>query len=739
MTDRPTASSFERWLPDLPERIAGLRDMALNLSWSWKREARAVFRRLDGTLWQLTRYNPVELIQRIEPARLEACAGDPEFLRLYDTAAERFSHEVSDHGTWFAEAYPDLRGRTVAYFCAEFGLHNSVPIYSGGLGVLAGDHCKSASDLGVPLVGVGLLYTRGYFDQALTLEGWQTDADETFDLARTPLELIPGAKGRPYLTYVFSSGRRVYVAAWRMRVGRVAIYLLDTDLEENDPADRELSHKLYAGGVDHRLRQEGLLGIGGVRVLRALGIEPSAWHANEGHAAFMLVERARELTSEGVPLDEAVARVRANSVFTTHTPVPAGHDIFTHEQIKEWIGPYWDRIGSRDELLDLGYHPEMDHGRFHMTAAAIRLSNRVNAVSKRHGEVTRRIWSALWDGRDPEQVPIRHVTNGVHLATWMNYRIMRLFDAHLGEGWGDELDRPGFWDGVLWLRDSDLWSVHTELKTGLLDFVREEARQHWRDHWQEASHLVGAGTLLDPSALTLGFARRFAAYKRAHLLFHDRERLLRLLMNPWRPVQIVFAGKAHPKDEVGKQVLQRVYSYTRDPEFAGRVAFVEDYSMHVAHRFVRGVDLWVNLPRPPLEASGTSGMKAALNGVPQLGTSDGWWAEACTGLNGWLVEPRGGDGEEETVGEARDAADAERVYDLLEEQIVPLFYDRDDRGIPRGWVLRMKHAIKVAGQSFTARRMLQEYVHDYYTPAIRGDSPGPTPPPLEPAGQPRAR
>jgi starch phosphorylase len=725
MSEKSAAESFVRFEPDLPERIARLREMALDISWSWSREARAVFRQLDFTLWRLTRHNPIALLKRIDPDRLEYCSTAPEFLQLYDRAVHRFEWETWHEQTWYARSYPELRERPIAYFCAEFGLHSTVPIYSGGLGVLAGDHCKAASDIGVPLVGVGLLYTRGYFDQALRLDGWQEDADETFDLSLTPLELIPNRKGKPYLTWVYSSGRRVYIAAWRMRVGRVTVYLLDTDLEQNDPADRELSHKLYAGGANHRLRQEGLLGIGGVRVLRALGIEPAAWHANEGHAAFMLVERVRELTGAGAPLDEAVRQVRATSVFTTHTPVPAGHDIFTSEQIKEWVGTYWKKIGHREELLQLGSHPVMDEGRFHMTAAAIRLSSRVNGVSERHGQVTRKIWKDLWKNRSTKEIPIGHVTNGVHLASWMNDEIMELFDRHLGSDWGKHRNNEGFWEGVLWLRDVDLWSVHTMLKVSMLDFVREEARRHWRDHWEEASHLVGAGTLLDPRAFTLGFARRFASYKRADLIFHDRERLRKLLMNPWRPVQIVFAGKAHPRDEFGKKVLQKVYSYTRDPEFAGRIAFIEDYNMHLAHRLVEGVDLWVNLPRPPLEASGTSGMKAALNGVPQIATDDGWWSEAYTGKNGWILPYAEGNDVEE-----QDALDAERFYDLLESEITPLYYRTDKRGIPVGWVERMKHSIKVAGQHFTARRMLQEYVNDCYVPAVRADLEGDDPPDL---------
>src|SRR5256885_1940172 len=508
--------------PALPERIAGLATLARNLSWSWNHDARALFRSIDPTLWRLTRHNPFALLRRVDPARLAACAADPEFLRPYEALIERAAREASNAGTWFATAYPDVTSGMVAYFCAEFGLHNSVPIYSGGLGILAGDQCKAASDLGVPLVGVGLLYTRGYFDQRLRLDGWQEDADERFDVSLTPLERVLGPGGAPSVIAVPTGGRavgvgawrgmvgrvpvylldtdleqndpadrelshRLYggapdlrmrpggsprvrggrgvlgpggapsviavptggravgVGAWRVMVGRVPVYLLDTDLEQNDPADRELSHRLYGGAHDLRMRQEWILGVGGVRVLRALGLQPATWHANEGHAAFMLLERVRELVAQATPFDEAVRRVRATSIFTTHTPVPAGHDAFSLEQVVACTGPIWEEMGvSRDAVLRLGHHPVRDHGQFHMPVLAIRLSQQVNGVARRHGEESRRMWAGLWPGRDPTRVPIGHVTNGVHLATWMSHRMTDLLNAHLGPDWPDRVDEPGF-------------------------------------------------------------------------------------------------------------------------------------------------------------------------------------------------------------------------------------------------------------------------------------------------------
>jgi starch phosphorylase len=503
-------------------------------------------------------------------------------------------------------------------------------------------------------------------------------------------------------------------------VGRVPIYLLDTNLEQNDPADRDLSSKLYAGGADMRLRQEWILGIGGVRVLRAVGLDPASWHANEGHAAFMLVERLRELTTAGVSFDDAVRQVRDHSVFTTHTPVPAGHDRFDREQVVACASPIWEELGITPErFLDIGALPE--DSLFHMTATALRLSSRVNGVAKRHGEVSRELWQPLWPGTPVDDVPIGHVTNGVHVGTWMASRMLRMLERHLGEDWLDRADGPDAWNDVLTLDDAELWSRHLDMKRGLIAYIREEARRRWVERWKEAAHVVGAGTLINPDSLVIGFARRFATYKRAYLLFHDFDRLHQLLVNPWRPVQLIFAGKAHPEDGPGKEILQKVYAMTRDPRLEGRVAFIEEYDMHLAHRLVQGVDLWLNVPRAPLEACGTSGMKAALNAVPQLSTLDGWWYEGYMGVNGWAIPAT-------ESGPGQDDTDAGHLYTLLEAQVVPAYYRRDARGLPVDWIQKMKHALRVAGQCFDARRMVQEYVDRYYVPASRGEAPGTAPP-----------
>ncbi len=709
-------------IPYLPEALSGLADVALNFSWRWNRHARELFRDLDPTLWHLSGRNPIELLRRIEPSRLQKRARDPEFMALYEKVLTRASAERSLSDTWFVRNHPELADRKIAYFCAEFGIHKSVPTYSGGLGVLAGDHCKACSDLGVPLIGVGLLYLKGYFDQQITLDGWQVDNEEPFDPLITPLEPILQPDGSRSLAQVTLYQRKIHVGAWRMMVGRTPILLLDSNLEENQPEDRDLTQKLYQGGNENRLCQEWILGVGGVRVLRTLGIDPDAWHANEGHAAFMMVERVREFLAQGLSYSEAVARVRASGIFTTHTPVPAGHDYFGEEQLDHTLGHYWSEEGlDREAFLFLGSNPGEKNGTFHMTACGMRLSRHVNGVAEKHGEVTRRNWRKLWPGRPVDQVPIGHITNGVHLTSWMAWRMMDLLDQHLGHNWASRMEDREFWKQVLDLDDHRLCEAHKQLKGFFFSFVREQARQRWRDEWQAAVHLVGSGTLLDPAALTIGFARRFATYKRADLIFRDRERLRKLLTNHWRPVQIVFAGKAHPADDEGKRILQRVFSFSRDPEFEGRIAFIEDYDLNSADRLIQGVDLWLNLPVAPMEASGTSGMKAALNAVPQLSTLDGWWVEGYTGLNGWAIPLATGSSDP-------DAADAARLYEVLEEEIVPLYYERDSEGLPREWMKRMKHALYEAGAHFTASRMVRQYAENYYVHALRGEMDGDDPP-----------
>jgi len=683
--------------------------------WSWQLDARELFHRIDHRLWEGTRHNAVEFLRQVGPDRLKYRAEDATFLERYDQVVRSFGALSKKNGTWFAGLYPELANKPIAYFSAEFALHRSLPIYSGGLGVLAGDHCKEASDLGVPLVGIGLYYRGGYFDQRIGLDGWQRDSQDPIDPTVNPVFPVNGPDGRPLLVPVTISGREVRVGTWRVMVGRVPVYLLDTDLESNHPSDRELTGRLYTSAPEWRLRQEWVLGVGGVRVLRALGINPEIWHANEGHAAFMYIERMRELMEKGLTLPKAEEQIRATSVFTTHTPVLAGHDVFTTDQLEQVTGPFWNTMGmTRDQFMALG-KSVADHPRFEMTVLSLRLAGRVNGVSARHSEESRRIWRWVWGNKPAAEIPIGYVTNGVHLGTWMARPIRDLLAQSLGAGWESQAEPQAVAAAVRTLEDHRLWAAHEGLRHLLFHYVREEARHRWRDYWKDPAHLAGAGALLAPNVLTLGFARRFATYKRADLLFRDPDRLRRLLTDARYPVQIIFSGKAHPADDPGKRVLQRIYQAAQDPSFEGRIAFLEDYELHLAQRMVAGVDVWVNLPRVPLEACGTSGMKAALNGVPQLSTLDGWWAEGYTsGENGWAIPLPPAEAEAE-------ASDMEHLFSLLENEIVPCYYDRVPGSHSAAWVHMMKGALAVAIERFTTRQMLQTYVERYYVPAAVGE------------------
>lgn len=700
----------------IPESVARLSELAYNLWWSWQLDARALFKSLDPLLWSQSQHNPVRMLQELSPERLQAVAVDPEFRQHYRRVLAALDRDLVCGETWFGARYPEFRDRPVAYFAAEFALHNSLPLYAGGLGILAGDHCKEASDLRVPMVGVGFMYPQGYFHQRISSEGWQQEVLERLDPVRAPVQPACKPDGGPCTLRLVLGGQVIHVIVWRVQLGRVPLYLMDTDVPENSPADRELSARLYAGDQEVRLRQEILLGIGGVRVLRALGIQPAVWHANEGHAAFMGVERIRELVTGGLSFRQAIDIVRATTAFTTHTPVPAGHDVFPLELIDQDLGDYWKDLGvNGEDFIDLGRHQESWGQAFNMTALALRLSGYKNGVSRRHGRVSREMWRDIWpEVKDPEQVPIGSVTNGVHVATWVGREMTELYTKYLGPGWLQNQDDPATWDQVTDIPDSVLWELHRSLKAELLTFIRERARQPWRAGGVVASQVVASGALLEERPLTLGFARRFATYKRATLLLYDPDRLRRILLDTRRPVQVIFAGKAHPADEGGKRLLQQVYALAGDPGFAGRVAFLEDYDMHAAKFLVRGVDLWLNTPVPPMEASGTSGIKAALNGVPHLSIHDGWWEEGYTGTNGWVI---GASAPEEAPD--RDARDAASLYQLLEETISPLYYDRDRDGVPHRWVQIMKEAIRTVGPRFSARRMLKEYVEKAYVPAMQ--------------------
>lgn len=697
-----------------PGGLVRLEELAHNLWWSWQPDARRLFEAIDPILWRLTHHNPVKLLHDLKPERLAALAEDPAFVRQYSAVLKAYDEYMGAQRTWFTRRHPTLSQSAIAYFSAEFGLHNSIPIYSGGLGILAGDHCKEASDLGVPLVGLGFMYPQGYFHQRITPDGWQEAVYEPVNHSELPIHQVIAPSGAPCHVQIEMGERTVSAVVWQVRAGRVILYLIDTALEENAPGDRELSARLYGGDQEVRLCQEILLGIGGVRVLRALGLAPVVWHANEGHSAFLALERIRELVQAGRSFADAADLIRQSTVFTTHTPVPAGHDVFPVHLMDRYFSGYWEQLGlTREEFLRLGQHPDAPDAGFNMTALAMRMSTHLNGVSREHGRVTRTMWRSLWPGVPEDLVPIRSITNGIHAPSWVAPEMNHLYSKYLGPDWADRTDEPAVWHRVKDIPDAEVWAVRQTLKRKLMGFIRERARAGWVQGHLEASQVLAAGTLLDPEALTIGFARRFATYKRATLLFSTLHRLQHLLQDRWRPVQIVFAGKAHPADEAGRYFIHQVYTFCKDHRLGGHVAFLKNYDMHLAKFLVQGVDVWLNTPRPPLEASGTSGQKAALNGVPHLSVLDGWWKEGYDGANGWAV-PLATD---LTDPHAQDAHDAEQLYCLLEQEVVPLFYTRDRDGIPRGWVQVVKDAIRTVAPRFCARRMVKEYVDLLYIPA----------------------
>ena len=702
-------------MADFPDRIHRFDELAHDLWWSWSPVARRVFRLFDYPLWRLTAHNPVRMLRLATPEIFARALSDRQWLEDYDQATSRLDAARAAHNTWYERGFDGLGGKSIAYFSAEFALHQSLPIYAGGLGVLAGDHCKEASDLGVPLVGIGFMYPQGYFHQSVSADGWQEEIYEKLDWADTAIEPAMTADGKPCVTAVPLGNRTVLVAVWRVRIGRVNLYLLDTGLEENAPWDRDLSARLYGGDRETRVQQEIVLGIGGVRALKALGVQPSVFHLNEGHAGFAVLQRIRDLCERGSSFDAALDEVRRTTVFTTHTPVAAGHDAFPFQLVETHLAGAWGDLGDyREKFLALGNYDSGGGPMFNMTALAMRASGAVNGVSRLHGEVTRRMWQPIWPGTPTERLPVRALTNGVHAPTWMSSEIGSVLERHLGPDWMERHDDPEFCDGVLRIPDEELWAARQALREFLFNFIRERARHRWTTEGIAAPRIVAAGTMLDHNSLTIGFARRFTGYKRPELIFTDADRLAAILNRPGQPVQLVFAGKAHPADDVGKHHLQRIYRRALDPKFGGRIAFVEDYDLHVAHFLVQGCDVWMNNPRKPLEASGTSGMKAAINGTPHLSIGDGWWAEGYTGDNGWLIDAQADPNDQG----AQDWADVQALYALIEQQLVPSFYDRDAQGIPRRWLQVVKQSIRTVLPRFSTRRMVKEYVREMYLPAL---------------------
>ncbi|HQP46799.1 MAG TPA: alpha-glucan family phosphorylase, partial [Flexilinea sp.] len=640
----------------LPKRIERLNDLAYNLWWSWNPEAINVFSKIHPVLWDSVSHNPVAFLQQVSRTLLNRVANDKQYLDLYDRVVNNFDSYMGEKETWFVKNYPEVTaGQSIAYFSFEFGLHESIPAYAGGLGILAGDHLKESSDMGIPLEAIGFIYNQGYFVQKITEDGWQETSNFYLDFNKLPMIPILDEKDKPILISVQLPGREIKARIWQIQVGRVPLYLLDTNISENSSFDQQLTAKLYTSDLETRISQEILLGMGGVRVMRALGYNPTVWHMNEGHSAFLSVERCAELVRQGKTFEEAKEIVRKGNVFTTHTPVPAGNDKFPVWLVEKYFSQIWPDLGlTREQFIDLAKEASPYGDQFTMPILALRLSERCNAVSELHGQVSRNMWHFLWPDRKVEEVPITHITNGVHTFSWLSRRMGILFDEYLGTEWRLDPSNPKVWEKVDSIPDAELWAVKRHQKRKLMRFINDKARAQWLTGEVHPVQTIAAGVLLDADALTIGFARRFPTYKRGYLILRDYERLLRIINNVDAPVQIIFSGKAHPADEPGKLIVQQLYRAIKDHRTGGRMVFVENYDMDIARHLVQGVDVWLNTPRRPMEASGTSGMKAAMNGCLNFSVLDGWWHEGYNGKNGWAI----GDDKTYESDEKQDEMDA---------------------------------------------------------------------------------
>jgi starch phosphorylase len=722
MTNNCSSAPAQQLSEKLPLPLKRLADLAYNYWWSWTSERISLFRNIAPEAWERCGHNPVAVLESASYERLTQLAEDPFYIKQVAALVAEFDAYMTQQDTWVSRVAPQIsRDHPIAYFCAEFGIHESLPVYSGGLGILAGDHLKSASDLGVPLVGIGLLYRQGYFRQRLNRSGWQEDYYIDNQFQQMPLELIKNEHGEPLTIELEIRQRLVKAQIWRVQVGRVQLYLLDTDRHDNDPIDRWLTGHLYGGNQETRIAQEVVLGIGGVRALQALEINPSIYHLNEGHAAFCTLEVARlEMQRTGKSFYDVEAGVRNACVFTTHTPVPAGHDVFSPDLMDSYFAHYWSKMKlSREQFLALGAKRLGDPWEpFGMTVLALRMSRAANGVSDLHGRVSRQMWTVLYPQKSEEQVPIGHITNGVHAPTWTAPLMADLYTQYLGADWKNHAVDPQMWAKVDQIPDQEIWWRHQVLKERLIAHTRYKIKKAREQRGEEGDRIASAETLLDSKILTIGFARRFSPYKRGDLLLRDAERALKIFGHPFRPVQIIFSGKAHPADEEGKRIIQRLMEWCRHPAIQQRIAFVEDYDIYTAQKLVQGVDIWLNNPRRPLEASGTSGQKVCFNGGINCSVLDGWWCEGYQvgadgkPINGWAI----GEDAHTSDQELQDRIDSQSLYQLLEEEIIPLYYDQDANGIPHSWVQMMKASIKTNAPLFNTDRMLADYVTQMYAP-----------------------
>ncbi len=704
-------------IPSLPEELRPLWDLAYNLRWAWNHDTIELFMRLDSDLWEESGHNPVLMLGAIDQDRLEKLRHDESFLAYLDRVYRRFQNYIEEQGAvWFTHEHGQAEAPLFAYFSAEFGLTECLSIFAGGLGVLSGDHLKSASDLGLPLVGVGLLYQQGYFQQYLNQAGWQQEHYEENDFDNLPLHLECDDEDEPLTVEVAFPGRTVTAQIWRAQVGRAPLYMLDTNIDQNQGTDRDITDQLYGGDQEMRIQQEILLGIGGYRALQALGLEPTIYHVNEGHSAFLALERTRHLMHDyALTFAEAREAASAGIVFTTHTPVPAGHDRFPPHLMDHYFSSYTEELGlSRHDFLALGReYPDRGHEPFVMTVLAMKMSSYSNGVSKLHGEITRDMWEGLWPGVPQEEIPITHITNGVHFLSWISHDMKRLYDRYLGPRWRQEPAEQEIWQRAEHIAPEELWRTHERRRERLVSFTRHRLRRQLQRRGASQSEIEAADEVLDPKALTIGFARRFATYKRATLLLRDPERLARIINESEGQVQIIYAGMAHPKDNPGKQLIQQIVHLARSEDFRYSLVFLEDYDMTVARYMLQGVDVWLNTPRRPREASGTSGMKAAANGVLNLSVLDGWWDEAYQPGVGWAI----GRGEVYDDREYQDYVEAQALYDLLERDVTPTFYDRGRDGLPRKWIEYMKNGMAHLCHFFNTNRMVAEYTERFYMPA----------------------
>jgi len=704
--------------PQLPKRINKLSEISYNLWWSWNTEFLKLFKQIDMDLWETVEKNPVKFLKQVSQEKLEKAAENNSFLRDYDKVVENFENYMKSKNTWFADKYPENKNDIIAYFSAEYGLDQILPIYSGGLGILSGDHLKSASDLGIPLVAIGLLYKNGYFWQKIDRFGNQQTEYKNLDMTNLPITPVKDEKGEDLIVYIKLPKRRLYLKVWQIKVGRITLYLMDSDIEENHEEYKYITAALYGGDQETRIQQEMVLGMAGVKLLKTLGMKPTVYHMNEGHSSFLTLEMMKDIIEEKqVSFDIARTIVSSKTVFTTHTPVPAGNDIFPIELVEKYFKGFWERLNiTREEFLKLGMKPteKLEPG-FNMGILALKIAGKKNGVSKLHGAVSRELFGDVWPNIAANESPITHVTNGIHTCTWLAPNLKDLFNKHLIPYWQDNIHQDYVWEKIKNIPDDKLWNEHQNQKQKLLNLVKQNVTDRLRRNGVSYEEITEITSKLNPNALTIGFARRFATYKRATLIFKDLERITQILNDEKRPVQLIFAGKAHPRDKEGQDLIRYIHEISMKPQFKGKIFLLENYSMATSRYLISGVDVWLNNPRRPMEASGTSGQKASVNGVINFSVLDGWWAEGYNGTNGWTI----GKNAEYNNYEEQDVFDSNNLYDTLENKIIPMYYDKDKAGMSKKWVNEMKDSIISTGGKFSTSRMLVDYTNNLYMPLAK--------------------